>query len=235
MTTFLRTIITLLVAALIQGVASDDKKAGNFTLTRCPDGGDDPGCSKLDEPEVLYPADENEGPGYMNTFRDFIVQYEATHLMAWDKLDDEPMNLTIDLGGYSMQKERSLNFTFRDLAMELVPNSNWTTLRKTFIGPAARSGFMNNMGFEFPSPNSNFSYVSGIRNFYILPSPLYGFVQSGMKKQREIAKEDLTKKWRIGVGVGDGVGVPLLMGLSYFLGTRKSKKKQLSAKEASHE
>ena len=43
-------------------------------------------------------------PGYFNSDYEFFVEWEAQHLLKWDKVDDEPMNLTVRFGRYTLEK-----------------------------------------------------------------------------------------------------------------------------------
>lgn len=272
MTVSFRTAITLLAAALVQGVASRDDTVGNFTLLRCPGGGNGTGCARSEKEEVVFPADPYESPGYISDlgFRHFSVDYRAPHLLTWDKVDDEPRNMSIGLGGYQMEKgplylagfvqansllasrsftnvspcteittERELYFTFYDLATQLLPNNDSRDATEMVLGGGTRDADLNAIGFLPLNPSFNRTFlrlsdVEGIKNFFVLSTELYGYTESIMYNRSKNLTEALNKKWRIGVGVGVGVGVPLLMGLSYFLGTRKGKKKQLNPKNASH-
>ncbi len=123
-----------------------------------------------------------------------------------------------------------MNFTFKDLAIEMAPKSNSSSPERAVLASAMQFSW-NSIEFKVWNDAHNVTFGRGINNFYVLPANLYEFVQSTAKKQGTESKKVLNKKWRIGVGVGVGVGVPLLMLASYMLGTRKSKKQQVTVKE----
>ncbi|KAJ4158532.1 uncharacterized protein LMH87_009054 [Akanthomyces muscarius] len=166
-----------LCMALAHTVLSEQRiGAGNFTLTRCPPGFGGENCFKDEKPAVVYPAKEDTAPGYRNGFYDFIVEWEATHLLTWEKEDDEPRNLTFSLGEYSLQRiirsERAMNFTFKDLAIEMAPKSNSSFPERVVLAAAMRSSW-NSIEFKVWNDAHNMTFGNGIKAFYALPANFF--------------------------------------------------------------
>ncbi|KAJ3493834.1 hypothetical protein NLG97_g4475 [Lecanicillium saksenae] len=235
-TYFLTVLAFLLAVPSAQAASSQETPSigiGNFTLTRCPYGTLHGNCVDSDKPEVVFPAKTGKPPGYAGDFHQgFLVQWEADHLLEWDKENDEPKNLTFTLGQYIWKKlirsERALNFTFQDIALNMTlrngtkpPDDNGNSV----LAVALRGSF-NSIRVVDTVPNRNYSLAVGIDSFWPMSASLYWYVTGQIERGEKRSNDKLGKKWRIGVGVGVGVGVPLLMLASYFLGQRKGKKKQ---------
>lgn len=92
-----------LCVALVHTTLSEQRiGAGNFTLTRCPPPPDLKGSLALGW-RSLPSSTRPKTAMHPDDFDDFIVQWEAAHLLTWEKEDDEPRNLAFSLGEYTLQ------------------------------------------------------------------------------------------------------------------------------------
>lgn len=103
MKTFLSNGIALVVSAALASAAAHIG-AGNLTLTKCPYGGNSKNCRTVAEPEVVYPTKRFAPPGYANDVGYFAMDFDSEHRLTWDKEDDQPLNLTFELGDYIWKK-----------------------------------------------------------------------------------------------------------------------------------
>lgn len=230
----------LLSAILLpMALAADSTAIHNITLTRCGSKATRKDYDCVDKrPQVIFPIQKDDiSPSWSHHDGGAtVLEWTAPYTLGWESNTNASVTFEWATGedgslSFIYQKipagANSMDFTFEEIASAASISKNVTD-RERLSMVLGQASIGNSLSLTISEPTvKSFAIGSLYNDIFIQHSESFMFWEQEIATQQAKTKASTPrhKKWRLGVGIAVGLGVPILMAASYMAGKVQATKK----------